>query len=202
MSMQVVEDRVQRYRDSHHRIAEMFAMGLTPSMIRRQTGISIRRLSLYLADPTFQELIASKTAKVAAKIDDAIDAYADSAIANMLRAEQQITDHLDQAEEAGELLPVNILDKISQGRADRFGYSKHSVVKHEHDFAAALDRAIARSGKGEAIKTIEGVVAQPSLPVAPALSPPVAEEVLPQSRREPPRSFARVLEPIKRRRIA
>lgn len=146
-------DIVQRYRDSHHRLAEMFAMGCTPAMVRRQTGLSMRRLSTYLADPTFQELIAAKSARAAEKLELAGDAYIDSAIANMLAAEQQITDHLDDAREAGELLPINILDKISQGRADRFGYAKNSKLEVTHDFATALDKAIARSGKA---KLIEG----------------------------------------------
>lgn len=158
------QSMLQRYRDSHHQIAEMFALGMTPSMIRRQTGISMHRLSLYAGDPAFNELIAQKQSRLAEKTEAAADAYLDAAIANMLRAERQIMDHLDEAEEKGELLPVNILDKISQGRADRFGYSKHSTMKVEHDFATALDRAIARSGKGETIEgRVEAAGATPAL---------------------------------------
>jgi hypothetical protein len=143
---------VAQYRESHHRIAQLVAAGCTPSMIRSQTGVNNRRLELLCADPTFQELIAGYTKRVVMKIELAQDAYLDTAVSNMLRAEQQIADHLDQSEESGELLPVNTLDKISQGRADRFGYSKHTKVEHTHDFASMLDKAIARSGKAKVIE--------------------------------------------------
>ena len=195
---------VIQYRDSHHRIAQMFAMGCTPSMIRRQTGISIRRLSLLSADPTFNELIAGYTQRAEAKLELAQDAFMDTAISNMLRAELQIADHLDQSEETGELMPVNILDKISQGRADRFGYSKHSTMRVEHDFATALDKAIARSGKGEAMREIEGKATEVAIPAQPSLLPPTRGEgpdMCGETPRQVPRSFQGVLE-IKRRKIA
>ena len=209
---ELVASRVAQYRDSHHRVAQMFAAGCTPSMIRRQTGISMRRLTLLSGDPSFKELIAQYSSRFVEKLEVAQDAYLDTAIANMLRSEQQIADHLDQSEETGELLPINILDKISQGRADRFGYSKHSTMRVEHDFATALDKAIARSGKAEEMKTIEGTVASESsatsaLPPSPGIYPPNAAaggegpSTCGETQRSAPRSFQAVLE-IKRRRIA
>ncbi len=199
---------VAQYRESHHRIAQLVAVGCTPSMIRAQTGVTARRLELLCADPTFRELIAGYTKRRTMKVELAADSYQDTSIANMLRAEQMIEDHLDQAEESGELIPLAQLDKISQGRADRFGYSKHTKVEHTHDFSAMLDKAIARSGKA---KLIEGQVEAPRmvevkdeaapfhLPVSPALSQPMLQEERVQS--PAPRSFSSVLE-IKRRRIA
>jgi hypothetical protein len=176
---------------------------------------------LLCADPTFQELIAGYTKRVVMKIELAQDAYLDTAVSNMLRAEQQIADHLDQSEESGELLPVNTLDKISQGRADRFGYSKHTKVEHTHDFASMLDKAIARSGKA---KVIEGTVDKTGPTIDSPLAPRPIEPKMVEVQRSPasaplphspqgeqatsgetlrpaPRSFAKVLE-IKRRRIA
>lgn len=190
---------VERYRESHHSIARMIAIGQTDSMIRRNTGLSLRRLTLLKASPSFQELIEFYSQQIAEKVDATVDAYIDLGVANMLRSETMISDHLDAAQdaiEAGEPnpIPITILDRISQGRADRFGYSKHSVIHHDHDFAAALDRAIERS---TAPKVIEGeIVSSP-----PALAPPPSREQaeprkpdLP-TRASPARSFSSVLAP-------
>lgn len=211
------QSMLQRYRDSHHHIAEMFALGMTTQMVRGQTGISLHRLNMYLDDPAFNELIAQKQSRLAEKTEAAADAYLDTAIANMLRAERQIMDHLDEAEEKGELLPVNILDKISQGRADRFGYSKHSTMKVEHDFATALDRAIARSGKGEELKVIEavpshtilgGAESKPAPATRVSISGDEVAGLVGSTSPQPPRSFSERLaeacapRPIKRRRLA
>jgi hypothetical protein len=136
-------------------------------MVRRNTGISIRRLTLLCADPTFQELIAVKGRKAQERWDQSIDAYTEMAIGNLMAAEGQLTDKLAAAEETGELLPTRELIAIVSDRADRFGYSKHTVVKHEHDFAAALDRAIARSGK-----QIEGTATELAAPATAQLPAP------------------------------
>lgn len=190
---------VERYRESHHAIARMIAIGQTDSMVRRNTGLSLRRLTLLKNSPSFQELIEFYSQQIAEKVDATVDAYIDLGVANMLRSETMIADHLDAAQdaiEAGEPnpIPITILDRISQGRADRFGYSKHSVIHHDHDFAAALDRAIERSGAAEP-KVIEGeIVLSP-----PALAPPPSREQAekPQiPKASPPaRSFSSVLAP-------
>ncbi len=190
---------VAQYREHHHRIAQMVAAGCTPNMIRVQTGVSTHRLTLYLSDPSFIELIAGYAKRQTVKIELAADSYHETALANMLRAEQQIADHLDASEETGELLPISQLDRISQGRADRFGYSKHSVVKHEHDFAAALDKAIARSGKVIEHQPNEARQAPTMLELAATQGEGAAPAKKPPPRQ--PASFAQVLE-IKRRRLA
>lgn len=146
---------VLQYRETHHRIAQMFAMGMTPSMIRQQTGISNRRLVLYWNDPTFQELIAKYSADQEEKLKLAADALTDAAVGNMLLAEGMITDRLHAALDGSEDIPLATLNKLFESRADRFGYGKHTTVKHEHDFATALDRAIARSGKTAEVKQLE-----------------------------------------------
>jgi hypothetical protein len=197
---------IDRFSLSHHSVARMFALGMTESMIRQRTGYSFKRLSLLIGSPSFRELIAHYAAHLDEKWNEAVDVYTDLGISNMIRAEAQIAEHLDKCEESGELMQPTILDKISQGRADRFGYSKHSVHHHEHDFASALDRAIARSGKGEELKTIEGKAEAVSpMPMATAaLSPPQGT----RPAKAPPRSsagsrsFASVLEPVKRRKVA
>ena len=186
---------IEQYKESHHAVAKMFACGMVPAMIRRQTGYSMRRLTLLWSDPTFQELIAHYRARVEEKWEQNVDAYTDLAVGNMIAAERQISDKLAEADDLGETLPTRELIAIASDRADRFGYSKHTVHHHEHDFAAALDRAIARSGKAEP-KQIE----EQALEVHPAQPmPPLREaQIIPAVKSEP-RSFSAVL---KRRKVA
>ena len=196
---------IERFRESHHAVAKMFASGMPPDQIRQRTGYSIRRLTLLFGDPSFQELIAVYAQRVDERWNANLDTFLDLGMGNMIRAEAQIAEHLDKSEDTGELLPLGALDRISQGRADRFGYSKHAIVEHKHDFAAMLDKAIARSGKGEAMKQIEGrateVSPMPTLP-APLEVQPEPSYVRSKSGIAGPRSFASVLEPVKRRKVA
>lgn len=166
-------DIIQRYRESHHRVAQMIAAGCTDSFITQTTGRSQRSLMILRADPTFCELIAQYGKRVEAAWAQATDEFADLAIRNMLRSERMVADRLDTAEEEGEKIPLLTLDRIAQGRADRFGYGKHQTVKHEHDFAAMLDRAIDRSGKRTEVKVIDAQ-AHP-VPPQGALPPPRLE---------------------------
>lgn len=141
------KDLIARFRESHHTVARMFAAGMTPEAIRRQTGHTARRLALMTYDPSFQELVAYYRNKFNAKFEAEVEDYATLAIGNMMAAEIQLSDKLAAAEESGEFLPTRELLAITSDRADRFGYSKHTVVRHEHDFAALMDKAIARSRK-------------------------------------------------------
>ncbi len=164
-------DIISQFRESHHAIARMFAMGLTASMIRRQTGISIRRLTLLWGSPAFQDLIAFYARKAVEIHEERIEEYGDLATANMVRAERMIADKFDAAEDVGEFLPMRELIAVASDRADRFGYSKHQSVTVKHDFATALERAVTRSGKVEAMKQIEGHVV-PSVSGPPNSMPP------------------------------
>lgn len=196
------EDReltlIERYKESHHAVARMFAAGLTLKKIQQNTGYSQRRLKLLAADPTFNELITIYHKRIEEKWNENVDAYTDLAIGNLMAAERQIADKLAEADDAGELLPTRELLAIAGDRADRFGYSKHSIHHHEHDFAAALDKAISRSG----IKTIEGSVvaasASPMLP-SPSEEPVSVPERSVEKAQAPRPSFVTVL---KKRRVA
>ncbi len=181
----------------------MFASGMTPSAIRQRTGISMRRLALLWNDPSFQELIKVYGQRVEEKWNANLDTYLDLGMSNMILAESQIAERLDESMNVGaEPIPLAMLDKISQGRADRFGYSKHSVMEHKHDFASLLDGAIARSGKAKEVKLIEGQ----ANPRPPSHEQPVLQVTAPSSeplsRPARSRSFAQVLNPIKKRKVA
>jgi hypothetical protein len=55
----------------------------------------------------------------------------------MNKAERQLEDHLDTADERDELLPVRELVAITTDRMDRFGYGKKSMNLNVNvDFAA------------------------------------------------------------------
>jgi len=142
-----VVNLVQQFRESHHRIAQMLAMGCTPSFIRQHTGVSHRRLTLLQADPTFNELIVHYEQKTKEIFEETQQTYADLMSSNMLSGERHVRDHFEQAEDNGELIPILTANRISQDRADRLGFGKNSTVQVKHDFASLLDRAIARSTK-------------------------------------------------------
>jgi|SRR5579872_759921 len=197
MDSEQARDIVAQFRESHHAVARMLAAGMTPSMIRQRTGRSQRSLSLLMADPTFQELIAYYTKRIEDKWEENMDSYLDLGMSNMIRAEAQIAERLEAAEENDEPIPLMTLDRISQGRADRFGYGKNQRIDVNVNFADKLDRAIERS------KTIEAQVSPSALPA------PRAEQVIvrpdaeparqPMPYEQPRRAFAQVL---KRRKVA
>ena len=66
----------------------------------------------------------------------------------MTKAERQISDRLDEADETGESLPIRDLVAVSRDAADRLGLGKKSTVTNLNvDFAAKLEAAIGRSAK-------------------------------------------------------
>ena len=137
---------LQAIRDSHHRVARAFAAGLKLWEVAEVTGYSISRLSILRSDPAIEELIAGYRAQVTEEWREEQDALASLAVANMRKAERQLADRLDAADEEGETLPVRELVAIASDRMDRFGYSKKTVNTNINvDFAAKLEAAIART---------------------------------------------------------
>lgn len=193
---------LNQYRESHHSVARLVAIGATHEHIRRITGITFRRITLFLQDPAFLELVAIYRSDVENKWNKNIDSFMDLGMGNMIRAEAMISDKLDEADEKDESIPLLTLNRLSQDRADRFGYPKTSQVEHKHDFAALMDRAIERSGKAKEVKIIESTAVEVS-EASPLRAPlgPVVDKA-PQPRTPPARpSFANVLS-TKRRRVA
>ncbi len=137
---------VSKLRSHHHRIARLDASGLPPHEICEIAGISNQRLYTLRKSPAYEELVAQYRGTVNAAFERAQDEFASVAISNMVRAERQIEDHFEEAEAAGELLPLKVLDAISNGRADRFGYPKGTVVA-KINVGNQLERAMQRSGR-------------------------------------------------------
>lgn len=141
-----------RFKDSHHRVARLFAAGLRTDDVVAKTGYSHSRISTLHADPSFQELIATFRKQVDAAFVASVDDYFEIATSNMLKAERMLGDKLDEADANDETLPTKDLLAISRDAADRFGYGKKQTnVNVNIDFAARLERARARASS----KTIE-----------------------------------------------
>ena len=136
---------IKRFRDSHHRMARLFASGLRVNEVATLTGYSISRVSLFHTNPAFQELIADKRKVEEEEFRDAITAYNALILSNGLKAERKLADKLDDDDEAEEL-SVRELVSIARDAADRVGLSKRSINFNVNaDFAAQLDRCIERS---------------------------------------------------------
>lgn len=147
---------IQRLRDPHHHLARLLATGLRPAEAASRTGYSLARLYVLNADPTFQDLVASYRKDVNAAYIESQDDYYRLATSNMVKAERQLAEKLEKADEEGELLPTRDLIAISRDAADRFGYGKKTTNLNVNvDFAAKLEAAVKRS-RGEARPVIEG----------------------------------------------
>lgn len=149
---------VKKFRDSHHRLARLFASGLRPGEVAELGGYSLVRVSTLYGDPAFKELIASYRNSVDVSWRESVDEYYEVINSNRTLAARLINDKLSEAEP--EDLPLNQLVAIHADAADRTGYPKRTVaVNVNTDFASLLDRAIKRSGqvaKPPELKVIEG----------------------------------------------
>src|SRR5262245_45938150 len=138
-------DPIKRFRDSHHRMARLFASGLRVSEVASLTGYSISRVSLFHTNPAFQELVAEKRKIEEEEFRDSITQYNALILSNGLKAERKLADKLDDDDE-NEELSVRELISIARDAADRVGLSKRSINFNVNtDFAAQLDRCIERS---------------------------------------------------------
>lgn len=175
---------VKTFRDWHHRIARLVAMGLRPGEIQTQAGISSTRYLQYLGDPAFQELVAQYRAQVNSGFADAATELYETVAANTLNAELMIREQLEEAAAEGIPIPIKTLLTISRDGADRVGLPKQKVSQNTNinlDFASMLEKAAARSGRSNIIdatpsRAVSGPKAEPtprSLPLAQPMSPAV-----------------------------
>lgn len=197
---------LDQYRERHHAVARLVAIGATHDHIRRQTGISFRRISILLADPSFKELVAGYRERVDEAWNRNVDTFLDLGMGNMILTESMIADQLEESDEKGESVPLLTLNRLAQDRADRFGYPKTSQVEHKHDFAALLDRAIERSGKAREVKVIEAIAVEvsgdPIRRPGPSLPSGSEVAVAPQRPSPPARPSIAAILTTKRRRVA
>lgn len=139
-----------RYRDPHHRLARLIAMGNRLKVAAELAGYSYNRAAILSVDPGFQELVAQYRVTVNEEFKEAVDEFYSTAVSNMSKAERQIAEHFDRSDEEDELLPLKDLIAIASDGKDRFGYEKkkqQTNLNINADFASMLEKAIARSGK-------------------------------------------------------
>lgn len=167
---------VQRHRDSHHRVARLFAMGLRPGQVAAATGYSLGRITTLAADPAFEELIANYRGMVDESFKESTDEYYDTVASNRIIAARLINDKLADAEPGD--VGFRELVLIHSDAADRTGYPKRTVALNVNaDFASLLDRAIERSKEVKTISHLPGPTAageggqEPSLPANPGPQP-------------------------------
>lgn len=178
MALGVVVGAVKRFRDSHHAVARLCALGHRNGEVAQMTGYSVRRVESLLADPAFQNLVA----KYRTAVDEAWRAEAAGYFANLNKARdlavRMIVDQLEEADEADDRLPIRTLLAIQADAADRTGYPKRSVAINVNlDFAQKLEAAIKRSNKAKVIEH-EPAGQEQSMPPSPAPQPgPAPAEV-------------------------
>lgn len=142
-----------KFRDPHHALARMIASGLKVNEAAERAGYSAARAYVLHADPSFQDLVASYRKDVNEVWKENVDDFQRLAVSNMLKAERQLAEKLDSADEQGELLPTRDLIAIARDAADRFGYGKKNTnLNINVDFAAKLEAARARSDSARAAR--------------------------------------------------
>lgn len=146
------QGRPRAMRETHHRLARLVAAGVPVGEILSRTGYSSTRLLQLRASPAFQELVTQYKAKVDEAFVEAVDEFYSTATSNMLRMERMVEDHLDEAEETQERIPLSLLFKGIGDRADRFGYGKKTTQKNEiFDFAAIMEQYGRSTGRSNVI---------------------------------------------------
>jgi hypothetical protein len=153
---------LQRFRDSHHRLARCIAAGMGTSRAAIQCGYSANRVSTLVNDPAFQNLVEVYRSGEAETLAE----FHSLAYGNMVKAERHVGDSLDKLEDRAEPLDLAelrpLLDIISD-RADRFGHPKASASLNVNvDFASRLDRAIERANKAKLIEPSHSAGLEPS----------------------------------------
>ena len=166
--------QAQRFREAHHRIAQLLAKGLSQMDVARVVGYSVTRISQLEADPSFQQLIAVYRERENERTDEIIDPVKELAEHLTMRYLRAAADNLDRAEDEGELIPLKTAIMGAGDLMDRFGYGKRQMnVNVNVDFAAQLEKARARSSKVIDMTVRKGGSSAPSpAPEASQQTPP------------------------------
>jgi hypothetical protein len=133
---------VANMRDAHHWVAKYIAAGMTMAEVAEASGYSLNRIWQLKQVPAFQNLVLDYRKLNDEGYKDVIVDYLSLKTKNKLKAERQLSEHLDKSDEEGELLPVRSLISISREQ-DR----NTNIQVNVGDFATQLDGAIKRSSK-------------------------------------------------------
>jgi hypothetical protein len=139
---------VKKFRDTHHRMAQLFAMGRRTGEVAEEMGYSVSRISILRNTPAFEELVEGYRKDVEASWRATVDEHFKAMVRVRNKAIRQMEDQMDSAEESGESIPIGTLLRIASDNSDRTGYPKRTeALTLSMDFASLLDRARSRSEK-------------------------------------------------------
>lgn len=147
LKSRATRDPIKRIRDRHHHVAWLIALGKPHTEIAAELRINPARISLYLRDPAFIEIVDRKRAEIAESRRDQVDALTAKSTEAMHLAEDEVINRLKTN---ADNIHIRDLNRITTDRMDRFGYGKHTTSRNENlnlNFAAKLESAIARSRK-------------------------------------------------------
>jgi len=139
---------VKKFRDTHHMMARMFAMGMRPGEVAERMGYCLSRISVLHGSPAFQAIIGHYREEVDEVWKAGQDEYFTLVRKRMVRAERLLNEQLESAEENEEQIPLRTLLALTSDGADRAGYPKRTVATNVNiSMAAQLEKARKRSDK-------------------------------------------------------
>lgn len=149
--LSITNSPIKTIRDSHHMVARLFAMGLTPGQVAAETGYSPGRITTLQVDPSVQELIAHYRNLETEAFLNQRDEYYETVASNRKISALLINDKLNSVEPND--ISFRELVLIHSDAADRTGYPKRTVALNVNaDFASLLDKAIARTQQTKMIE--------------------------------------------------
>jgi hypothetical protein len=150
---------IAKLRDAHHQIARMIAFGMSYKDIAYELGYSYTRIAVLANSPSIVELVTKYRGKVDEKWEAEVEKRNNYIQQVYTKSWRMIGEQLEDADETGEAIPLRTLLAVADSAADRVGITKKSTtVNINVDFAANLERAIARS------RAVRQIDVSPDLP--------------------------------------
>lgn len=150
-------NRIEKFRESHHRVAMLFAMGYKVHEIATITGYSTSRIASLRKTPAFSDLVEQKRDRVeAADVTDMIEDR--HSLMQLQRASvRHLLDWYHDLDETGEIAPPRVSLAIAADMSDRVGFGKHSSqTTYDGNFAERLEKAVKQSNKVLEARVVPG----------------------------------------------
>lgn len=138
--------QIKEFRERHHALARLIAEGRRPGEAALMCRYSQSRMSVLLADPAFQELVAHYREIVNEKFVDFQEKLAELALDGALILQSRMEDKPDDMSDA-------LLLQIVQVGADRTGHGPSQKIEHNHKIGLA-DRLNAAQSRIAAVRDI------------------------------------------------
>lgn len=136
----VTQDNLKAIRHTHHRLAQLLAVGVDETKAGRLCNYSPARVSVLKADPAFRELLAYYSANVAEEYADFVANAADLSMDTL----QELQRRLDESPETFSIAQLNELLKTLADRSGHGPVNKSVSVNVNVDMAKKLEAARAR----------------------------------------------------------